>query len=449
MKKLFFTALLAFLMAGTSFAQTASIQRIERELPAHLVQVLKRAQHRTTPIIQVPTLRTEPFRLDSSIRFIAYDLATKDSTPVVRTRNLYPSPNVTVEYQEQFEGGQWQTLSRFIQTRDQLGRVIELSGEGYDADAGRFRLESKLLLYPRGNSMEMLDSVVIYAWNPDIEQLEKGLKQANVYNEKNQLTRTWSEVVVSGFKVELLENYTYNAAGENTLIEDFKIYFGIMAPSTRTEMSYKEGKLQEHVLSLYVQGKFIPSDRETFTYFTGGHRQEVFIWVDSTASWFKIQNLDYRSDKWERIVSLEKKFRGFDGEPDTRQLEKYQYITEGEGANATDLVREEVYLWDIAQNKFILNERTHYYYRGISTNVPDLKVDAKTLRIYPNPSTDKVYLSLEQDAQVQVYNSAGQLMLSQQVLSGQALNIYTLPKGVYYFLARQEQNLYSGKMIKL
>lgn len=447
MKKLFFTSMLAFLMASISFAQIANIQRIERDLPAHVAQVLKRAQQVLTPKTQAPTLRIEALRLDSSIRFIAYDLESKDSTPVVRTRNQYPNPNVAVEYQDQLEEGQWQTLSRFTQTRDQLGRVIELSGESYDA--GQYILESKLLLYPRGNSMEMLDSVVIYAWNPDIEQLEKALKQNNVYNEKNQLIRTWSEVVVSGFKVELLENYTYNAAGENTLIEDFKIYFGIMAPSTRTEMKYKDGKLQEHVLSLYVQGKFIPSDRETFTYFTGGHRQEVFIWVDSTASWFKIQNLDYRSDRWGRIVSLEKKFRGFDGEPDTRQLEKYQYITEGEGANATDLAREEVYLWDLAQNKFILNERTHYYYRGISTHVPDLEVDAKTLRVYPNPSTDKVYLSLEQDAQVQVYNTAGQVMFSQQVLSGQALDIHMLPKGVYYFLARQEQNLYSGKMIKL
>lgn len=449
MKKLFFTTLLAFLMVGISFAQIASLQRIERELPAHVVQVLKRAQHRMTSKIQSPVLRTEPFRLDSTVRFIAYDLTTKDSTPVVRTRNHYPSPNVTVEYQDQFDEGQWQILSRFTQTRDQLGRMIELSGESYDADTEQYTVESRLLLYPRGNSMEMLDSVVIHAWNPDIEQLEKALKQNNVYNEKNQLIRIWSEVVVDGFKVQLLENYTYNAAGENTLIEDFKIFFGIMAPSTRTEMSYKDGKLQEHVLSLYVQGKFIPSDRETFAYFTGGYRQEVFVWVDSSTSWYKIQNLDYRSDKWQRIVSLEKKSRGSGGNPDTRHFEKFQYITEGEGANSKDFALEELYLWDLDQNKFILNERKHYYYRGISTDLPELEVDAKTLRVYPNPSTDKVYLSLEQDAQVQVCNAAGQVMLSQQVLNGQALDIHALPKGVYYFLARQEQRLYSGKMIKL
>lgn len=447
MKKLFFTSMLAFLMANISFAQIANSQRIEPDLPAHVAQVLKRAQQVLTPKTQGPTLRTEPLRLDSSIRFIAYDLATKDSTPVVRTRNQYPNPSVTVEYQDQLEEGQWQTLSRFTQTRDQLGRVIELSGESYDA--GQYILESKLLLYPRGNSMEMLDSVVIYAWNPDIEQLEKALKQNNVYNEKNQLIRTWSEVVVSGFKVELLENYTYNAAGENTLIEDFKIYFGIMAPSTRTEMKYKDGKLQEHVLSLYVQGKFIPSDRELFSYYSGGFRQEVFIWDEANANWYKIQNLIHRIDAWNRIVWREKLSRGSEGGPDERQLELYTYLTEGTGANAADLKREELFHWDTAQSKFNLSDRKYYYYRGISTRVPDLEVDAKTLRVYPNPSTDKVYLSMEQDAQVQVYNTAGQVMFSQQVLSGQALDIHMLPKGVYYFLARQEQNLYSGKMIKL
>lgn len=449
MKKLFFTTLLAFLMVGISFAQIASLQRIERELPAHLVQVIKRVQQVLTPKTQASTLRTEPLRLDSTIRFVAYDLTTKDSTPVVRTRNQYPNPKVTIEYQEQFEAGQWKILSRFVQTQDQLGRVIELSGESYDAGTGQYTLESRLLLYPRGNSMEMLDSIVIYAWNPEVEQLEKALKQNNVYNEKNQLIRSWSEVVVDGFKVELLENYTYNAAGENTLIEDFKIYFGIMAPSTRTEMSYKDGKLQEHVLSLYVQGKFIPSDRELYSYYSGGFRQEVFIWDEANAGWYKIQNLIHRIDAWNRIVWREKLFRGSEGAPDERQLELYTYLTEGTGANGADLKREELFFWDNTSSKFNLSERKYYYYRGVSTRAPELEVDAKTLRVYPNPSTDRVYLSLEEDAQVQVYNTAGQIMLSQQVLSGQALDIYTLPKGVYYFLARQEQRLYSGKMIKL
>lgn len=449
MKKVIFTSLLAMLVTGLAFAQTSNMQSIERKLPAQLANLFKKTQ-RTPAKRSVPsTLRTEPLRLDSAIRFIDYDLLPKDSTPVTRTLYQYPSATVTVEYEEQHDGGQWQRLSRFTETRDQLGRVIELSGDDYDADANKYTLNSKLRLYPRGNSVELLDSVVIYTWNPDLKLLERNLLQKNLYNEQNRLVKVLTEIQIVGFNVNTLENYTYNAAGENTLIEEFKVFNGILSPSSKTAMSYANGKLKELTLSLYWQGNFVPSDRETFTYFAGGYRQELFLWDESKAAWFKTQNLEYRSDAWDRITSLEKQSKGFDGNPDSRQLEKYKYAANGDGVNAEDMKLEELYLWDIAQAKFILNDRKHYYYRGISTDVPDVQIDAKSLRIYPNPSAEKVYLSLEQDAQVRVYNAMGQLMLSQPVLSGQALELYTLPKGVYYLLAKEKQTLYSGKVIKL
>lgn len=449
MKKLFFTSLFTVLTLGVSFAQNSSIQSTTRNWPPHLLSLLRKTKGILAKNTEMPTLRNTALRLDSTLRFIGYDLAVQDSTAVLRTIYQYPKSNVTQHYEDQLAEGQWIRLSRFTETRDQSGRVVELSGEDYDANANTYTLASKLLLYPRGNSPELLDSVVIYAWNPDLEQLEKSLLQKNLYNEQNRLVRILTDIQVLGFNVTTQENYTYNTAGENTLIEDFKVFNGILAPSSRTTMSYTNGKLKELTLSLYWQGSFVPSDREVFTYFTGGYRQELFLWDESKAAWYKTQNVEYRSDNWGRITSQERQSKGFNGEPDSRQQEKYKYITGGNGANAENLALEELYLWDVNQGKFILHDRKHYYYRGISTNVPDLEVDAKTLRVYPNPSTDKVYLSLEQDAQVQVYNTAGQVMFSQQVLSRQALDIHMLPKGVYYFLAQQEQNLYSGKMIKL
>lgn len=449
MKKVIFTSLFGFLILGISFAQSSSIQNATRNWPPHLAKLLQKAQGTVARNAQTPTLRNAALRLDSTLRFIGYDLAAQDSIPVLRTTYQYPKPNVEQTYEDQFAEGAWRRLSRFSETHDQLGRVVDLTGEDYDADRHKYTLTSKLLLYPRGNSLALLDSIVVYAWNPELAQLEKSLLQKNLYNEQNRLVRILTEIQVLGFNVNTLENYSYNAAGENTLIEEFKVFNGILAPSYRTAMNYSNGKLKELTLSLYWQGNFVNSDREVFTYFTGGYRQELFLWDESTAAWIKTQNVEYRSDNWGRTTSVERHSKGFDGEPDSRQQEKYKYITDGNGVNAEDLALEELLLWDVNQGKFVLHDRKHYYYKGISTDVPELEVDAKTLRVYPNPSAEKVYLSLEQDAQVWVYNVVGQLMLSQQVLSGQALELYTLPKGVYYLLAREKQRLYSGKMIKL
>jgi len=449
MKKLLFTSLFAVLMMGLSFAQRPSIQSIERKLPTPLANLFKKTQRMVAGPGTASNLRSEPLRLDSSVLFIGYDLAPQDSTPVLRTLYQYPKPNVKVEYEEQYAEGQWKRLSRFTETRDQMGRVIELSGDDYDAASKQYTTNSRLLLYPRGNSFVLLDSVLVYSWNPDLERMEKSLLQTNLYDAQNRLIRVITEIQILGFNVNTHEIYSYNAAGENTLIEDFKASNGILSPQSRTAMGYANGKLKELTLSLYWQGNFVPSDREVFTYFDGGYRQELFLWDESKASWFKTQNLEYRSDTWGRITSLERQAKGFGGEPDSRQLEKYKFIAAGNSANAEDLALEESFLWDPTQNKFVLHSRKHYYYRGVSTDLPDLEVDTKTLQIVPNPSAEKIYLSLEEDAQVWLYNAMGQIMLSKQVLSGQALDVYTLPKGVYYLVAQQKQALYSGKLVKL
>lgn len=448
MKKAIFTSLLALLVMSLSYAQTFSSQNIKRNLPSQLASLLQKAQGKSPKSPRIATLRTPALKLDSTVRFIGYDLDPQDSVPVIRTIYKYPKPNITTAHTEQHNGNQWYTLGRLSEIRDQLGRINEILIDTFNTDSGKYLLNSRLLFYPHGNSPELLDSIVIYAWNPDLEGLEKNLSQHNFFNAQDKLLKTVTTIQISGLKFSSQETYTYNAAGENTLIEEFNVFEEVLLPAARTEISYIYGKPQEIILSLYQQGNFIPNDRQVFKYVSGGYYQDIFLWDETLSSWEKTQSFIYKTDAWERILWVDKSFKDLDGSPDEKQLELYTYLWPGDDANAEDLLREDFFLWDQTQSKYYLNERNFYYY-GISTNVPELEVNAHNLRVYPNPGTDKVYLSSNQDAQVQVYNTAGQLMLSQQVLNGQALHIAVLPKGVYYFLAREKQNLYSGTLIKL
>ena len=449
MKKLFFTALVTFLTGSLMFAQSLSRTERYQHLPQQAITLLKKVNAGFLPEANHPTLRVEPLKLDSTRNFTGYDLPVKDSVPTVRSRFQYPKPNVQVEINAIYQQGNWLTTGRFTETRDQLGRVIELAGDSYLPDEKKYQPESKLLLYPRGNFSTLIDSVAIYIWNEDSNNWEKTLLQTNSYNAQNRLSRELSEITVEGLKYQSMVTYTYNEAGKNTLIEEVNLFFGIVAPVSRTAMTYHaDGKMKEVLVSLYLKGEFVLSEREVFAYKPDAYKQDTYLRDETTGFWNKTQSLLYNLDVWNRTSSLEKTIMGFDGSPEARELTVYGYVVNGDQPNYQHLSMEQIYQWDKATGAYNLSDRKFYHYRGISTDLPDLEVKAKSLLIFPNPAQDKIQLSLEEDAQVWVYNALGQQLLSRRLTAGQSLDVMQLSRGLYYVVAQHERILYTGKLIK-
>lgn len=449
MNKLFFTVLVTLLTSSLIFAQSLSKTDWYQQLPKQALALLQKVNFGVASASKEPTLRVEPLRLDSTRSFSGYDLPTTDSFPNVRSRFQYPKPNVQVEINALYQQGKWVTTGRFTETRDQLGRVVELAGDSYLEAEKKYEPESKLMLYPRGNFSTLIDSVAIYIWNDGINNWEKTLLQTNSYNAQNRLAREFSEITVEGLKYQSMVTYTYNEAGKNTLIEEVKLFNGIVSPVSRTAMTYNgDGKLSESIVSVYWKGNFVPSDREVFLYAPDAHRVDTYLWVQPNGFWDKTQSHLYKLDVWNRTASLEKTFKGFDGNPDSRELVLYSYAVAGDQPDYHRLALEQTLQWDITAGKFNLSNRKFYHYRGISTDLPDLEVKVKSLLIFPNPSQEKIQLSLEEDAQVWVYNAMGQQMLSRRLAAGQSLDVMNLTRGVYYVVAQQEQVLYTGKLIK-
>ncbi|MBK9492115.1 MAG: T9SS type A sorting domain-containing protein [Haliscomenobacter sp.] len=304
----------------------------------------------------------------------------------------------------------------------------------------KYQPESKLILYRRGNFSTLIDSVAIYIWNEDSNNWEKTLLQTNSYNAQNRLARELSEITVEGLKYQSMVTYTYNEAGKNTLIEEVNLFFGIVSPVSRTAMTYNpEGKLKEVMVSLYLRGEFVLSEREVFAYKPGAYKQDTYLRDETTGVWNKTQSLLYKLDVWNRTASLEKTFMGFDGNPEARELTVYGYVVNGDQPNYQHLTMEQIYQWDKATGAYNLSDRKFYHYRGISTDLPDLEVKAKSLLIFPNPAQDKIQLSLEEDAQVWVYNVLGQQLLSRRLGAGQSLDVMQLSRGVYYVVAQHER----------
>jgi hypothetical protein len=79
---------------------------------------------------------------------------------------------------------------------------------------------------------------------------------------------------------------------------------------------------------------------------------------------------------------------------------------------------------------------------GIGNNI------AKTASIYPNPASDFVSIVLEENAEVQLANLNGQIMLNESFNAGQnRLSVASLPKGVYLLQIKYNDNSVLNKKL--
>jgi GEVED domain/Secretion system C-terminal sorting domain len=102
-----------------------------------------------------------------------------------------------------------------------------------------------------------------------------------------------------------------------------------------------------------------------------------------------------------------------------------------------------------------------YYYYGTTwdylanivggyytTSVAATTAKATSL-LYPNPATTAVYLKSENhDNHVTITNSLGQVMLSERVVAGEAVDIHALPAGVYIVSVQSRDGITTTKLTK-
>lgn len=68
-----------------------------------------------------------------------------------------------------------------------------------------------------------------------------------------------------------------------------------------------------------------------------------------------------------------------------------------------------------------------------------------SIRIFPNPTSDKINFSspLEQDVQVVIYSSTGQMLRRQHVSTSESVDVSALPKGLYIIRINEQTYKFS------
>lgn len=393
------------------------------------------------PALQNPS---SALRLDSTKTFYGYGFnGTPDSTPLVRVKYQYPSPQVLVVTEEQFDNGTWLTLNRNTQTTDDLGRLVDVFAELYDPATQTFVPDSRLEIYPHGTSLELVDSFFTFGWNPSLESMQPLLINWNTFNNQDQLLESVSKVLLFNDPLLFREVYAYDINGDNHLIESFATIDGQELPSGRTDISYFDHLPIETTTMEFDGGAFIPETRVNMAYTLFGalRRQLDFTWNADLQTWYLGKTTDLAYDDEQRLAGKETAFLPLNA-PEEREYVAYAYV---EGEN---LYTERLLLWDDELFDWVLAQKKYYYYSGGTTaNDPEPR-PVQTLLMSPNPTVGPVHFPFGEEVALQVFDMAGQQIKSVLLQPGQPLDLSNLPAGIYHLRARDPEGWYSGKIVK-
>jgi len=389
-------------------------------------------------------MRSNALQLDSTKTFFGYDfIGTDDTLPLFRTIYQYPQPSLEIQTEYQYDMDAWQTVSRSNISRDNLDRIVEVYSEAFDIDKGDFVPDSKSVVFPHEDSQVLIDSFFVYGMDTLGVNWILLFYTTNQFDAQDRLVESISSFdYLVGQPLLLKDVYSYDANGDNTLVESFALFSGLEIPSGKREMEY-----QNHLLTQAIDyeddgmGGLIAQSKTTFTYTTSDKAEQVntYQWSLDANDWVQTQGDTYGYDNSHRVNSKESVIYSQDGSEE-RNLSKYDYVEDEK------LKSEANYYWSVST--YFLSDRKFYYYSDGTLSDKEPNNAALHLEITPNPTSGLARLNLKAPAMIWIYNTQGELVNSGEYQPNYTLHFSDLPSGLYFVSARSENEQYVGRLVK-
>jgi hypothetical protein len=388
--------------------------------------------------------RSEELQLDSTVSYFGYGVGAQDSMPLFRTTYTYPDPTTQVIVEYFYDQNHWTALSRTTLKSDDLGRMKEMTAETYDSEAGLYRPDSRIQLFPRENAVDLVDSFFVYAWAAAEKNWDRQFGVWNIYNELNQLVESESSIEIFDVPLVFIDRYSYSASGDLLKIESSTLDGGEEIPSGKQEFIYTDHLLVKS--TTYVSdgiGGYILQSKIEYTYTDFGKEELVnsFQYDVEKNDWTLIGVDGYGYDDQERVIVKEIVTATAEGLWERHQT-RTNYLSDESVASEAE------YSYNDNTESWVLDNKKFYYYDHLSTTEPDEPVVADALFLYPNPSSGVVQIKLVGKISIYVYSLSGQLVQRFNMAPGQKiLDLRALPAGIYQVRAKSDEDYFSGKLI--
>jgi hypothetical protein len=434
------------LFAGAQQLITPSLKQHRKALSEKTDRLLNKAifEMQTHQENQSEQPRFNTLQLDSTVTFYGYTESNlADSTALFKTVYTYPETNVKIEVNSEMSTDEWIPGTRITSVYDEQDRLVEVFAQSYDTLTGELIPDSKLETFYHGNSASLIDSFKVSQWSPDSMDWVVQLSSRNVYDNQNKILESYSSIGFLGEPILFKDVYFYDTNGDNLLIESSAIFEGEELPSGRTENTFSNHLLTASVIFASDGINFFPESRETFLYAPFGiiSRHSIMAWSAEIENWQLAITTDYDYDEEQRLSS---KFITYysEGVPADGERPTYLYV---EGNN---LAVEVNFLFDEANETWSLDSKKYYYYNGL-TSIPNEPVNVIALSLSPNPTNGLVKIGLAETLNVHLFDGTGRLIASQELESGQEMDLSSFPSGIYQIVAQNEKRIYNGRIIKM
>lgn len=434
------------LLGSHLFAQNhlplpASFEKmLQQRAPAAAERMKHLFRHTAQPAPGIEARGNAP-KLDSTVLYTGYSFLN-DTFPLAKAEYAYPAPQVTV-ITEFAHFDQWVPNGRVTQTRDQLDRTIEMQGEVYDFDSGDWLSESRVHVFPHGNSMELVDSMIVETWDPELEVWITMLATTTSFDDQSRPVATLSYVNFGGFEFALLDEHYYDANGDNYLIEQSVYEDGVWGLYNIQEIEYVQHREMRRATFAVdgESGTMFPTDVLETAYDANGNivRTEAYEFDFFTFDWVLAELTEYGYDNQNRLIFVQNEDFTTNGPLPNRT--DYTYL---DGINlAVETYSEQ----DPATQTWVVLEKTFYYYSG-TTSSRDVVI-GESLLLSPNPTTGFVRLPVSADALVSVVGLNGiSLPVAQSNRANGQIDLSNLPAGIYYITVQEGLERRVGKVVK-
>ena len=387
--------------------------------------------------------RTEALVLDSIVTYFGYGEG-QDSTPMLRNVYTRPAEQVEVITESFFDLDHWVPLSRTSLISDEQGRVVDAIAFLYDEATETFIPDSRVELFPHGQSPDQVDSMLVSVWSPDLNDYVRLSATWNEFDDQGRLSVSVSSIEIFEFPLVFKDLYLYNTEGQLSVVDSYNVEEGELIPAGRQEYGYINQQLTS-ITSLVSDGLggYFPQSRTENAYNAEGLLEFVrkYDWDMVKNDWKLLTVGAYGYDEESRVLIQETNTLDDQGIWN-RKKDTYAYIQdEYISIQSTSSYDNNLENWN-------LNEKKYYYYDNTTSNTPDEPVTDYALFMFPNPTEGNVQVRLPGKITVFVYTTFGQLVAKYALAPGdRSVGGHHLPGGIYQVRAKSDEEYYSGKLM--
>jgi len=355
----------------------------------------------------------------------------------------------------------WEINSYFVQNFDSNRKPLDYTYSAWSTTSSSFNnVNQGQYTY---NTNDQLIELLILNYVDSLQTWVPHRREQRTYQANGEVEEILFQVYDSIQWVSVQRNdYTYNSSDLLVLLEVYTDDNGSLVINHKNDYSYNSNQEVSQILnSSMYSGTWEVTGRTDYTYFptVQGYTSIQYLMYNNVLEpnfkselvYDQFGNYEsYRSWNWEPGAQT--------WNPSLQQLltfdNNFAYAVLATSLQE-DLCNHQIltfdeYYPDVSGQPYKLQYQGTFYWSNLSqTNNESVFIDQIQL-VSPNPASDFLHFELPtalEPATVELFNVAGQRVANQQLNANNVLSIQDLPPGFYSYLVRQDEQLYSGKVI--